>query len=79
MVIKRTLPCVSEVFYLAKVAKSLKNGRLAQLVERHPYKVDVASSSLAATTIADGGMNLCRLCGLKFGCFLNLSFKNAEF
>ena len=26
-------------------------GRLAQLVERHPYKVDVISSSLIATTI----------------------------
>ena len=26
-------------------------GRLAQLVERYPYKVDVASSSLASTTI----------------------------
>ena len=25
-------------------------GRLAQLVERHPYKVDVTSSSLVATT-----------------------------
>ena len=28
-------------------------GRLAQLVERHPYKVDVTSSSLVATTIDD--------------------------
>ena len=27
------------------------NGRLAQLVERYPYKVDVISSSLIATTI----------------------------
>ncbi len=27
------------------------NGRLAQLVERHPYKVDVISSSLIVTTI----------------------------
>ena len=27
------------------------SGRLAQLVERYPYKVDVASSSLASTTI----------------------------
>ncbi len=27
------------------------HGRLAQLVERHPYKVDVISSSLIATTI----------------------------
>ncbi len=27
------------------------SGRLAQLVERHPYKVDVRSSSLLATTI----------------------------
>ena len=26
-------------------------GRLAQLVERYPYKVDVTSSSLVATTI----------------------------
>ncbi len=26
-------------------------GRLAQLVERYPYKVDVISSSLIATTI----------------------------
>ena len=26
-------------------------GRLAQLVERHPYKVDVRSSSLLTTTI----------------------------
>ena len=31
-------------------------GRLAQLVERYPYKVDVTSSSLVATTIFD---NLC--------------------
>ncbi len=29
----------------------LNLGRLAQLVERHPYKVDVISSSLIATTI----------------------------
>ena len=27
------------------------SGRLAQLVERYPYKVDVTSSSLVATTI----------------------------
>ena len=30
---------------------SSKYGRLAQLVERYPYKVDVISSSLIATTI----------------------------
>jgi hypothetical protein len=30
---------------------SVPDGRLAQLVERHPYKVDVISSSLIATTI----------------------------
>lgn len=29
-------------------------GRLAQLVERYPYKVDVTSSSLVATTILYG-------------------------
>ena len=28
-------------------------GLLAQLVERYPYKVDVASSSLAGTTITN--------------------------
>ena len=27
------------------------SGRLAQLVERYPYKVDVTSSSLVTTTI----------------------------
>ena len=27
------------------------SGRLAQLVERYPYKVDVTSSSLVATTM----------------------------
>ena len=31
-------------------------GRLAQLVERYPYKVDVTSSSLVATTIFDNFM-----------------------
>ena len=41
------------------------NGRLAQLVERYPYKVDVISSSLIATTIdrtssADDSRNLFR-------------------
>ena len=30
---------------------NIYTGRLAQLVERYPYKVDVASSSLASTTI----------------------------
>ena len=33
------------------VKNSTKIGRLAQLVERYPYKVDVTSSSLVATTI----------------------------
>ena len=31
--------------------RNIPFGRLAQLVERHPYKVDVISSSLIATTI----------------------------
>ncbi len=33
--------------------KSIKIGRLAQLVERYPYKVDVTSSSLVMPTIFD--------------------------
>ena len=32
-------------------AKAWKKGRLAQLVERYPYKVDVTSSSLVMPTI----------------------------
>ncbi len=35
-----------------------KNGRLAQLVERYPYKVDVTSSSLVATTTKCGGRSV---------------------
>ena len=33
--------------------KSIILGRLAQLVERYPYKVDVTSSSLVMPTIFD--------------------------
>ena len=50
--------------------KSRKKGRLAQLVERHSYKVDVISSSLIATTIwiTENGLRsaeICAFCGAK--------------
>ena len=40
---------------------SVPNGRLAQLVERHPYKVDVRGSSPLTTTICAAVVQLVRI------------------
>ena len=62
--LKRLQQTTHETYFVSKSCF----GRLAQLVERYPYKVDVISSSLIATTITMTQSNKVRFATLTL-CF----------